>query len=144
MTPRIALLFLLAVNSAGCLAAEPAKTYDRIDFVESNTAGTVVRKLSVALTDNPAQACISGTWKQARVISDSGGAPLDPMYKTDGAKIEMLLVGNICDAYDSYVGTLDKDRFTGSRAQYGLNFFQKLGNVSGTYHRNADSGTTKP
>lgn len=143
MKTPIALFVLLSLAGARCALAEPVKPYDSIDFVESDTAGKVVRRLSVQLTDKSAQACLSGSWKQARVTSDSGGKPLDPMYKMDGDKFELLLVGNICDAYDSYAGTLNKDSFSGSRAQYGLNFFEKLGKVSGSYHRHA-AGSTPP
>jgi hypothetical protein len=117
----------------GCNAGSPTRDADATyTFVETNNTGKRVRTLVVTLTKEEGDACLGGrTWKKARVISDTEKSTRDPVFAQENGHFEILLNNGPCDAYDSYVGTLEGHEFTGYHVVYGLGFSKPLGNVSG-------------
>ena len=118
---------------AGACIAQPQHHYPRLAFIETNAAGKEVRKLTFELTDQPAKTCISGEWKQARVVSDAGRYTESPAYTMEDGKLEVLLVNTVCDGYDSYVGAITGTTFSGEHVAYGLGIHKALGKVKGAY-----------
>ena len=127
-------LMLVLVVLAGCGGVT---TRDRaknlISFTETNGGGHQVRQLSFILTNESAKTCISGDWKKAKVVKDVDAYTNNPAYTLENGKLEVLLVNQMCDAYDSYVGDLSNGHFHGDHVAYGLGFNKALGSVSGTY-----------
>jgi hypothetical protein len=56
----------------------------------------------------------------------------EPVYRQQDGKLEVLLVNTMCDAYDSYIGTLRAGRFSGAHVQYGWGS-RTVGQVSGVF-----------
>ena len=124
-------LILLLVGFSGA-AQNPPTT---VSFIETDAAGQTVRKLSFALTENPAKTCISGDWKEAKVLGDEGHYTRSPAYTLDGDRLEVLLVNTLCDSYDSYTGNISGGAFSGEHVAYGLSFSKNLGKVAGEFSR---------
>jgi len=122
-----------AILIASDCCAEARSPYPTVSFVETDSSGKTVRELKFELTDRPARTCISGDWKQAAVLADPGHYSNGAAYVMANGKLEVLLVNNICDVYDSYFGTVTNDRFSGEHVSYGLSFSKILGKVSGSY-----------
>lgn len=134
---KLTALVLVLVALAGCSSATMhARTRNLLSFTETDGAGREVRQLSFVLTDEPAKTCIPGDWKKARVVNDEAGYTKAPAYTLESGKLEVLLVNQMCDAHDSYVGVLAGGRFQGEHVAYGLGFSKTLGKVSGTYATN--------
>jgi hypothetical protein len=128
-------VFLMALTSYGACDASPNTTIlkGKISFVEATMEGKLVRKLTIELTDNIAETCIGKNWKKAHVINDIERYTKNPAYKIENGRMEILLVNNLCDSYDSYEGELTNQVFIGEHVRYGMNFSETIGKVSGTY-----------
>jgi hypothetical protein len=122
-----------ALLLASACSAGVKSYYPTVSFVERDSSQKDVRELSFELTDRPAKTCISGDWKQASVLADPGGYTKSPAYTLADGKLEVLLVNTMCDAYDSYSGTITGATFSGEHVTYGLGWRKVLGNVSGVY-----------
>ena len=125
---------LVLVVFAGCGGITTRdRTKDLISFTETNGEGQQVRQLSFVLTNEPVKTCISGDWKKAKVVNDIAAYTNNPAYTLENGKLEVLLVNQMCDAYDSYVGKLSNGKFLGDHVAYGLGFNKTFGSVSGAY-----------
>jgi hypothetical protein len=122
-----------AILLASACNAEVKSHYPTVSFVETDSSGKEVRELKFELTDHPAKTCISGDWKQAIALADANGYTKSPAYILADGKLEVLLVNTLCDAYDSYAGTITGNTFSGEHVAYGLGFSKTLGKVSGAY-----------
>ena len=114
-------------------AAQVKSHYPTISFTETDSSGQDIRELTFALTDRPAKTCISGDWKEAAVLKDANRYTRSPAYTLANGKLEVLLINTMCDAYDSYSGTITGNKFSGDHVAYGLSFSKTLGKVSGAY-----------
>jgi hypothetical protein len=125
---------LALLGWAGGAAAAPGfgLAGGSIGFSEQDAKGQPVRRIAVALTDEPAESCLGGEWKKVRVIADDANGTAKPVYREDNGKLEVLLVNTMCDAYDSYIGTLRGGRFSGEHVQYGWGS-KTVGQVSGVF-----------
>lgn len=125
-------LTLALLTGCGCSAwpSQPGRT---LVLNETDDAGQPVRQLSLELTDEPAQTCRGGDWKKVVAVRDPAAYTANPAYTLAQGKLEILLVNQVCDAYDSYVGELADGRFTGKHVAYGMRFNKTLGDVSGRY-----------
>lgn len=126
------LALLLALSACGGLTAR-SSAGNVIAFVETDSAGQQVRQLSFVLTRDRANTCISGNWMRSKIISDTPGYTKNPAYTLEDGKLEVLLVNQMCDSYNSYVGELSNGQFHGDHVVYGLGFSKTLGKVTGTY-----------
>lgn len=118
---------------AGAAAAQGVKLAGgSLGFSEQDAKGQQVRRIAVALTDKPGKSCLGGDWKKVRVIADNADRTAEPVYRQQDGKFEVLLVNTMCDAYDSYIGTLRVDRFSGAHVQYGWGS-RTVGQVSGVF-----------
>ncbi|GAB3361962.1 hypothetical protein [Lysobacter tyrosinilyticus] len=122
-----------ALLLASACSAEVKSHYPTVSLVETDGSGKDVRELRFELTDRPAKTCISGNWKQASVLTDTNGYTKSPAYIMADGKLEVLLVNTMCDAYDSYSGTITDNKFSGEHVAYGLGWSKTLGKVSGAY-----------
>ncbi len=123
-----------AVALAGCSGiATHGRTSNLASFTETDSSGHQVRQLSFIFTNEPAQTCIAGDWKKAEVIEGAAGYTHNPAYTLENGRLEVLLVNQVCDSYDSYVGKLSNGQFHGEHVAYGLGFSKTLGKVSGAY-----------
>lgn len=130
-----ALLAVLAL--AGCShITTRAHARNMISFSEFDGEGRPVRQLSLILTNEPTRTCIAGDWKKATVVSDASSYTHNPAYTLENGKLEVLLINQMCDVYDSYIGELSSDQFQGEHVAYGLSFNRSLGKVSGIYKAN--------
>lgn len=129
---RIFAVTAIVLFASVCIAQD-RPPYPTISFVETDGSGKDVRELKFELSDRPARTCISGDWKQATVLSDADGYTRNPAYIMANDKLEILLVNTLCDAYDSYSGTITDSKFSGEHVAYGLFFNKTLGKVSGAY-----------
>lgn len=125
---------LLALGCAAGAAAAPdvGLAGGSLGFSEKDAGGQPVRTIAVALTDEPGKSCLGGEWKKARVIADDADRTAEPVYRQHDGKLEVLLVNTMCDAYDSYIGTLRAGRFSGEHVQYGWGS-KTVGQVSGVF-----------
>ncbi|WP_146096944.1 hypothetical protein [Xanthomonas arboricola] len=130
---KLTLLPVLAALTASCAHFVSSK-HGVMTFTES-VDGRKVRTLEVCLTDLPADTCLSGDWKVAKVLKDSARGTDNPAYIRRGDTLELLLFTGICDSYDAYVGKLEETSFHGEHVNYGLFHNKALGVVSGTYAR---------
>jgi hypothetical protein len=126
-------LVALSLQACGSLVALNSSD-TTVSFVETDSAGQVVRELAFALTDQPWNACIAGSWKKARVIKDLGKYTRDSVYKVENGTFEVLPVSGICDSYDSYVGHFSDATFDGVHVIYGWDV-TPLGKVTGSQER---------
>lgn len=102
---------------------------------ETDDAGKVVHRTGFILTELPARTCLGGDWKQAVVLDNDDGFVADPAYRQTGARIEILLVGNVCDAYGMYAGELRGGVFDGQHVDRGRGGHRVAGRVKGVYLR---------
>lgn len=131
---KFSVFILVLVVFAGCAGVTTRdRTKNLISFTEEDSAGHPVRQLSFILTNEPVKTCISGDWKKAKAIKDVAAYTNNPAYTLENGKLEVLLINQMCDAYDSYAGELSNGQFHGTHVAYGLGFNKTLGNVSGTY-----------
>lgn len=133
MKKILALLALFLAFPACSGLAVRSGAGNKITFIETNNAGQQVRHLSFVLTQKRANTCIAGNWKRAKPVNDTSAYTKDPAYRLDQGKLEILLVNQVCDSYNSYVGELSDRQFHGEHVVYGLDFNRTLGNVTGTY-----------
>src|SRR6185437_12765430 len=104
---KLSAIMLVVIALAGCCGvAAHGRTSDLASFTETDSSGHQVRQLSFVLTNEPAQTCISGDWKKAKVAKDVTGYTHNPAYTLENGILEVLLVNQVCDSYDSYVGEL--------------------------------------
>jgi len=87
--------------------------------------------LSFQLTDEPADTCIGGEWKQLRVISDPSQSTRSPAYLVEGRNLSILLSTGVCDAYNQLNGVLDARGFLGKHEASGLMHGALHGRVTG-------------
>jgi hypothetical protein len=66
------------------------------------------------VTDEPASACLGGTWHRLINLDSSAATPA---YSLDGRSLTILLSTGLCDAYDTLSGELSGGTFTGTRNQ---------------------------
>jgi hypothetical protein len=132
--PCIALVLVALAGCSSVAMHDHAK--NMISFSEADNDGHPARQLSFILTNEPTKTCIAGDWKKARVVRDVSAYTRNPAYKLENGSLEVLLINQMCDAYDSYVGELSNGRFQGEHVAYGLEFNKALGKVSGTYVAN--------
>jgi hypothetical protein len=129
--------------TAGCVASpdrvgvtqsrspplEPNAVTGTWDFVV--TGKQEPQQFSFALTDIPADTCISGRWYQARPISVPRGQVSRPAYQYASGKLEILLSTELCDSYTSFIGNVSGSTFKGAHVSYGLFGSTEHGKVSG-------------
>lgn len=106
-------------------------------FTETDLHGNAVRRLTFVLTDAPAESCRGGAWRRALPLDDTAGTTRNPAYAFAGGKLELLLINDRCDQYESFLGTLADGRFSGIHVKYGKGYRRELGTVSGTRRGNA-------
>ena len=128
MRKTLALAGLVCVSSACAHTSTSGATV--FDFAES-AHGKQARTLRLALSEKPAETCLAGQWKAARVLDDPSGYTRRPAYKIEGNHLEVLLINELCDSYDSYAGTLTGSSFTGEHVLYGLGYNIVVGTVVG-------------
>lgn len=134
---KLPYIVLVLVALAGCSSvATRGHAKNIVSFSEVDSNGHPVRQLSFILTNEPTKTCIAGDWKKARVVRDVSAYTRNPAYKLENGSLEVLLINQMCDAYDSYVGELSNGRFQGEHVAYGIAFDKALGKVSGTYEAN--------
>jgi hypothetical protein len=131
----------LALLGAGCVSA-PAQTADiETSANPSSVTGTwdfvvsgknPAQSFSFALTDVPAETCISGTWYQARPLSALNGSVSRPAYQYQSGRLEILFSTELCDAYTSLIGSVSGSSFEGSDVSYGLFGSTEHGKARGT------------
>ena len=99
------------------------------DFVVTGKRQT--QSFSFALTDTPADTCISGNWLQAQSLSAPQGQTSRPAYHYQSGKLEILLSTELCDANTSFIGNVSGSTFEGSYVSYSLFGGTEHGKVSG-------------
>lgn len=99
------------------------------DLVVTDKSQT--QSFSFALTDTPADTCISGNWFQARPLSAPQGQVSRPAYQYQSGKLEILLSTELCDGYTVLIGNVSGSTFEGSHVSYGLFGSTEHGKVSG-------------
>ena len=131
----------LALLAAGCVSAPaqtagietsaaPSSVTGTWDFVVSGESPP--QSFSFALTDIPAETCISGTWYQARPLSAPNGSVPQPAYQYQSGRLEILFSTELCDAYTSLIGSVSGSSFEGSHVSYGLFGSTEHGKARGT------------
>ena len=128
MRKTFALLGFICVSAA---CAHTSTSDAAAIAVAESVNGKSARTLRLMLSATPAETCIAGEWKAARVIDDPSGYTRRPAYKIEGDHLEVLLVNELCDSYDSYAGTLSGSSFTGEHVLYGLGYSKVVGTVVG-------------
>ncbi len=131
MNRACVLLVTILVLISGCASVGAGDNI--ISFVETNSAGQRTRDLAFELTSQPAETCIAGNWKRANAVHDRGKYTRKSAYTLEDGRLEVLLINEMCDSYDSYVGQLSNGVFTGDHVAYGLGFSESLGKVTGQY-----------
>jgi hypothetical protein len=121
-----------AMILVGCRSAAHSQ-HPTISFTETVAGGQGVRELTFELTNGPASTCISGNWREARVLADSAHYAKRPAYRFEKGSLEVLLVNTKCDVYDSYVGSVADGEFAGEHVVYGLGSATRLGRVTGKF-----------
>lgn len=130
MRPSVLLAALfLSGCSAAVVSSAPLK---RVSFTETDGSGHIVQEISFELTNEAGHACIGGEWKKAKLIKEFRKYTHDPVYKVENGKFEVLLINNICDSYDSYIGQVSDGQFKGEHVVYGWGS-KTLGIVTGVY-----------
>lgn len=132
---RVGFLVVLLTPLGLTRAEEPRRSPAVVSFTETNPEGQQIRELTFGLTDEPTKTCISGSWKTARAIKDSGHYTKNPAYTLEKGRLEVLLINGPCDSYDSYIGQLKDRAFRGDHVAYGLGFSKTLGKVIGAYSK---------
>lgn len=127
--------FALLIALTGCSVPTLRHHYagNVISFIEINSVGKEIRRLSFALTQESAETCLAGEWKQAKAISGDTGYTKNPAYTLKNGQLEVLLINDKCDLYDSYIGKISHGQFRGSHVDYGLGFNKTINNVTGEY-----------
>ena len=105
----------------------PVSASERWTFHET-VSGKQTRVLTLSLTQEPAKTCISGDWKKIRVISDPSHYTNSPAYTVRGNSVEILLKGDMCDSYNSYVFDHGLTE-AGEHVAYGMSSSKSLGTV---------------
>jgi len=74
---------------AGAAAAQGVKLAGgSLGFSEQDAKGQQVRRIAVALTDEPGKSCLGGDWKKVRVIADDADRTAEPVYRQQDGKLE--------------------------------------------------------
>lgn len=123
--------FFVVAMLIACARVSAGKDGSTYSFVETNSEGQQVRTLTLAFTDEKVTACVAGNWKRARVLADASKYTKDPVYTLENNKLEVLLINNICDSYDSYIGEIRNGAFAGDHVQYGWEA-KTIGKVKGS------------
>lgn len=100
-------------------------------FTETDGHGQAVWRLTFVLTGEPAESCRGGSWRRALALDDTAGYTKNPAYTFAGGTLELLLINDRCDQYESFLGTLADGQFSGVRVKYGKGYRRELGAVSG-------------
>jgi len=111
-------------------SAAPGSVKGTWDFVVSGKGPP--QSFSFALTDSPAETCISGTWYQAQPLSAPKGSVSRPAYQYQSGRLEILFSTELCDAYTSLIGSVSGSSFQGSHVSYSLFGSSEHGKASGT------------
>jgi hypothetical protein len=117
------------------LSAEPTPTSwapgSRWRFTVADI-GKPSRDVTFVVTDEPAETCISGTWKRLNISGDSALRLDQPAYSVSGRNLQILLSTDLCDAYNMLVGALQDGSFSGAHRFTGLGGSHDFGTVTGT------------
>lgn len=99
-------------------------------LTETDDSGKAVRTLQLEFTDEAGDACVGGSWKRIRVLSDPSRYTNDPVYDFSNDDLQILLINGICDSYDSYFFRKGDAVGRGTHDHYGWSAAQTIGSVS--------------
>lgn len=86
------------------------------EYETKRKKGSESHDIVVMVTNEPAVTCVSGEWRQLKVLDDRSGITRNPAYSVEGRNLKVLLSTGLCDVYDDLIGELVEDRFLGKRA----------------------------
>lgn len=106
------------------LASEPTpptwRPGARWQFEAYDSRGKMEAKFDFEVTDEPADTCVSGKWKQLVALDGTKSTTHRPAYLLEGRNLSVLLSTALCDAYDEFRGELSADGFSGRHESSGL------------------------